>query len=150
MIRNHRPIPFPAGNWVMKQIWQDLLFAHWTVREEEIAPHIPDKLQLEYWEGTPWITLSPFWVRGLRLRGLPPIPFTSRFLELNVRTYVTYKGVPGIYFLSLDASNRIAVETARLFHLPYLNAKMKVIKDGLSIRYSSGRIDRRGKPESVK
>ena len=27
----HRPWPLPSGSWLIKQIWHDLLFAHWPV-----------------------------------------------------------------------------------------------------------------------
>ena len=47
------------------------------------------------------------------------------FLETNVRTYVSYGGRPGVYFLSLDAAHWIAVQTARRFWgLPYHYARM--------------------------
>ena len=59
--------------------------------------------------------MTPFSVTGLRARGLLPLPFGSSFRELNVRTYVTRDGKPGIWFFSLDASSRLAVEAARRF-----------------------------------
>jgi uncharacterized protein len=60
------------------------------------------------------------------LRGLPPVPVLSTFLELNCRTYVSHGGEkPGIWFFSLDASSRLAVEGARrLYKLPYFRARM--------------------------
>ena len=64
----------------------------------------------------------PFWMSGVRARGLPSVPDLSRFPELNVRTYVTYGGEPGVYFFSLDAASLPAVCTARaLYHLPYFH-----------------------------
>jgi len=33
--------------------------------------------------------------------------------ELNVRTYVTFDGKPGVWFFSLDARNSVAVAVAR-------------------------------------
>jgi uncharacterized protein YqjF (DUF2071 family) len=65
-------------------------------------------------------------VTSLRLRGLPPLPLVSSFLELNCRTYVSHGGEkPGIWFFSLDASSRLAVEGARrLYKLPYFLARM--------------------------
>jgi uncharacterized protein YqjF (DUF2071 family) len=142
----HRPYDLPTGTWVMKQIWRDLLFAHWPVKANELKPFIPHGLELDLWDGEPWISIVPFLMSGIRFRGLPPIPFTSRFLELNVRTYVTCRGKPGVYFFSLDATNRLAVETARaLFHLPYMKARMSLERAGNIIRYTSNRIDQRGR-----
>ncbi len=58
---------------------------------------------------------------------LPPGGGLSRFPELNVRTYVTANGLPGVYFFSLDAGNAPAVRIARaLFHLPYYDARFTI------------------------
>jgi uncharacterized protein YqjF (DUF2071 family) len=131
---------------VARQTWENLLFVHWPVRESELAPLVPAPLQLERWEGRPWISVSPFRMTGMRLRGLPPVPYVGRFLELNVRTYVTYGGVPGIIFISLDASNRLAVEVARLLRLPYVKARMSLEREKNGVRYRSVRTDRRQGP----
>lgn len=131
----HRPYALPKAPWMMKQIWHDLLLAHWPVNANDFKSMIPHELELELWEGKPWVSIVPFHMSGVRLRGFPPIPFTSRFPELNVRTYVTYQGKPGVYFFSLDATNRLAIETARaLFHLPYMKARISVEREGDFIR----------------
>ena len=70
-----------------------------------------------------WVGVVPFHMSGIRRARLPPLPGFSRFPELNVRTYVTYGGKPGVYFFSLDAANLPAVWAARRFyHLPYFHA----------------------------
>jgi uncharacterized protein YqjF (DUF2071 family) len=71
---------------------------------------------------------------------MPGIPWLSAFSELNVRTYVTVEDRPGIYFFSLDAGRRIAVDAARLYGLPYYHARMSCVHDGDSIAYNSLRI----------
>jgi uncharacterized protein YqjF (DUF2071 family) len=60
---------------------------------------------------------------------------------LNVRTYVTYGGKPGVYFFSLDAASHPAVWAARkFFHLPYFYAAMKsVAQDGTVFYFSKRR-----------
>ncbi len=142
----HRPYPIPKGSWIMKQVWNDLLFAHWPVDIHEISPLIPKGIELDLYEGKPWISIVPFHMSGIRARGLPAIAFTDRFPELNVRTYVKVNGRSGVFFLSLDADHRLAVEAARaVFHLPYLKANMKVSREGESILYESKRSDKRGK-----
>ncbi|GGF85661.1 hypothetical protein GCM10010912_33700 [Paenibacillus albidus] len=142
---NHRPFPLPQGPWVMKQVWKDLLFAHWPVNEVELLPYLPPGLELEQWEGTPWISMSPFVMDLLKLRGLPPPPGVHRFLELNIRTYVVRDGKPGIFLLNLDASSLLAVAAARLLaHLPYRHATMSYHCAGGDIRYSSKRINPNG------
>ena len=90
-------------------------------------------------------------VEGLRLRGTPPLPWVSRFPELNVRTYVEVDGKPGIYFLSLDAGRRAAVFAARrTYRLPYFHARMRVERRGPRIEYESERIDSSGPPARLR
>jgi uncharacterized protein YqjF (DUF2071 family) len=87
---------------------------------------------------------------GIRASFLPPIPGTSAFHELNVRTYVTINGVPGVWFFSLDAANKLAVWGARKFYyLPYFNAQMSLDQTGNTIQYSSSRKDPRGAPAEL-
>jgi uncharacterized protein len=139
--QEHRPFPLPSGPWIMEQSWDDLLFAHWPVNPEFIVSQIPRELTLETWEGQAYLGVVPFKMRGVKFRVAPPIPTATDFLELNVRTYVTYKGRPGIYFFSLDASSSLAVMGARAgAGLKYFRAKMHAEeKDGRFI-YSSQRI----------
>ncbi|WP_310550931.1 YqjF family protein [Paenibacillus glufosinatiresistens] len=133
----HRPFPLPAGPWVLKQVWRRLLFAHWPVAREELPP-LPDGVELDLWDGVPWISLSPFHVDPLRLRWTPPFPGVGRFLEVNLRTYVKVNGVPGIWFFTLEASRRLAVVGARIGgHLPYHRAQMSEEVKGETVHYES-------------
>lgn len=140
----HRPWPCPPGPWIMKQTWNDLLFAHWPVPFAELRPLVPEGLMLDTLDGECWIGVVPFWMSGIRARGLPPVPGFSRAPELNVRTYVTYGAQPGVYFFSLDIISHLAVWGARtFFHLPYFHAAMDCREDGGRILYSSTRGDTR-------
>jgi uncharacterized protein YqjF (DUF2071 family) len=122
---SHRPWPLPAGLWAMAQTWHDLLFAHWPVEPSALRPLVPAELELDICQGRCWVGVIPFRMSGIRARGLPPLPGLSRFPELNVRSYVTFQGRPGVYFFSLDAANLTAVWAARTFYrLPYFHARM--------------------------
>ena len=137
----HRPIAMPSGPWIMKQKWHDLLFAHWPLSPEKIRPLVPQELELDLREGSAWVAVAPFWMSGIRARLAPPLPFLSKFCELNVRTYVRYKGVPGVYFFSLDAASLPAVVGARAtYKLPYFHAAMLVRSSGESCQYTSSRL----------
>ena len=139
----HRLEPLPARPWAMKMGWEELLFAHWPVRPEMLRDLIPAGLELELFEGEAWLGLVPFQMAGVRLRGLPPVPTTANFPELNLRTYVTHRGRPGVWFFSLDASSWLAVRGARVgFHLPYFDARMSCEQESGRIRYASERIHR--------
>lgn len=135
-------ISVPEGIWIMRQTWNDVLFAHWPVDVSILRALVPSVLELDTYNGQAWISMLPFMLTNLRARYLPAIPGARAFPELNLRTYVTYKGKPGIYFFSLDADHRLAVLGARtFFHLPYFYADMKAEKNGDTIDYVSKRKD---------
>jgi uncharacterized protein YqjF (DUF2071 family) len=147
----HRPWLLPARPWVMGQSWCDLLFAHWPVPAEQIRAHVPPELELDLFEGEAWVSVTPFEVRGTRVRGVLPPPLLSRFPELNVRTYVTVADRPGIWFFSLDAGSALAVAAARtLYRLPYFRARMRIDGGDDGFRYLSARDDRRGAPAALR
>jgi uncharacterized protein YqjF (DUF2071 family) len=137
---DHRPWPLPDGAWLQGQTWDDLAFLHWRVDPDELRRLLPRSVELDLHEGDAWLGVTPFLLTHLRLRGLPPLPGVSTFPELNVRTYVTRDGKPGIWFFSLDAANVVAVEGAkRLFRLPYERARMSCERDGDRVRFESAR-----------
>lgn len=136
----HRPWPLPVERWVWRQSWRDLLFAHWPIAVSELRPLVPDALEIQEFEGTSWIGIVPFRMAGVMRRPWPDLPWVSAFPELNVRLYVSYKGKPGVWFLSLDATNPLAVFAARrFFHLPYYRAQMSLTRQGADYRYVSQR-----------
>lgn len=105
---------------------------------------MPTELSLDTVNGQCWLGVVPFWMSGIRARGLPPLPGLSRFPELNVRTYVTYGDKPGVYFFSLDAANLPAVWAARVFyHLPYSFASMSSVERDGKIDFCSQRHENR-------
>ncbi len=123
------------------------MFAHWPVPVAELRRVVPSALPLDTFAGRAWLGVTPFLVRGLRPRLTPPFPYLSRFPELNVRTYVTVGGRPGIYFLSLDAARRLAVWGARrAFRLPYFHARMRAHRRDGVVTYSSERLSSDGEP----
>ena len=124
----HRPWPRPAGPWVMAQSWHDLLFAHWPVDSERVRPLVPDRLEIDSFDGQAWLAVVPFRMTGVRLCGTPAVPWLSAFPELNVRTYVKYGGKPGVWFFSLDAGNPLAVVIARAWFSPALFSRADVLR----------------------
>ena len=137
---SHRPWPLPAGEWRWRQSWRDLLFLHWPVPAAALRPLVPAGLELQERDGTAWLGLVPFRMEGVMRRPWPDLPWVSAFPELNVRTYVAHEGKPGVWFLSLDATNALAVWAARrFFYLPYHRARMTLARDGDGFRYFSSR-----------
>jgi uncharacterized protein YqjF (DUF2071 family) len=136
----HRPWPLPGSPWIMTQTWHDLLFAHWPVPIARLRPLVPPPLPVDTYEGQAWLGIIPFGMTNVAPRGVPALPVLSAFEELNVRTYVTLDGKPGIFFFSLDASNPLAVRAARwFFHLPYHSASMMRETRDVWIRFRSRR-----------
>lgn len=135
----------PRGQPVMHQSWGKLLFMHWRVPESLLRPHVPASLEIDTYGNSAWIAIVPFTMWDIR--GLPPfmpaLPGLDEMHELNVRTYVHYNGVPGVWFLSLDCNSTAAVLAARRFyHLPYYSADID-LKGKRKIKY---RLKRRENP----
>jgi uncharacterized protein YqjF (DUF2071 family) len=128
----HRPFPLPSRPYVGVMRWHDLLFAHWPVDPEHVRHAMPPALRpfLDIRDGAAWVAVVPFWMSNVRPRGVPAVPAFSTMPELNVRTYVTIDGKPGVLFFSLDCTNRSAVLGARMMYsLPYFHARMAVWSD---------------------
>jgi len=143
----HRPWPLPQQPWIMNMQWHDLLFMHWPVNRDALRRYIPPALEIDTFDGSAWIGVVPFRMQGVVPRSIPPVPYLSAFPEINVRTYVSAEGKPGVWFFSLDAGNLIAVEAARAaFHLPYYNARMSCQPTGASVQYASIRTHRNAAP----
>lgn len=139
-ISTHRPWPMPNRPWVMAMQWHDLLFMHWPIAVSTIRQYIPRALEIDVYDGTAWLGIVPFRMAGVRPRWMPALPWLSAFSELNVRTYVSAGGKPGVWFFSLDAGNPLAVEGARdVFHLNYYYARMECQSRAEGVSYKSQR-----------
>jgi uncharacterized protein len=124
--------------WLIAQRWEQLLFAHWPVEARDLRPLLPRAVEPDVHGGSAWIAIVAFVMAGTRphlgpaWRGLAPIP------ELNVRTYVSVGGVPGVWFLTLDTNSPLFVTMGRvLFGLRYRLARMAAVPDGDSVHYVS-------------
>jgi uncharacterized protein len=131
--------------------WLDLLFAHWPVDAASLADRLPPGFELETYGGEAWLGVVPFTMADVAPRGFPAIPGISRFPELNIRTYVRHRGVPGVWFLSLDAMSWPIVLGGRaVFHVPYVHARMSSRRQSGAIVYRSTRNERRRPPTTFR
>lgn len=125
----------------MRQWWGKLLFMHWPVEVSALRPLVPPQLSIDTFDGQAWVGVVPFKMWGVRPYFTPPVPGLNSFLELNVRTYVQYRGVPGVWFFSLDINNPVARWGGRqFFFLPYYSAGMSLAQTGDSIDFASERL----------
>ncbi|MCU1265781.1 MAG: hypothetical protein JWM21_2099 [Acidobacteria bacterium] len=132
----------PKGRPLMHQSWGELLFMHWRIDPVLLRPLMPQKLELDLFDGSAWIAIVPFTMWNTRALFLPPIPGISAMHELNVRTYVYYDGVPGVWFFSLDCTSAAAVLGARTtYFLPYYNADIKIGEEDATVDYSLTRTE---------
>lgn len=131
----------PRGFAIMRQRWAGLLFLHWPVDPDLIAARLPRGLHVDTFDGKAWLGVVPFFMARVRPRGLPPLPWLSWFMELNLRTYVyDDAGNAGVWFFSLDCNQPLATEIARrCFNLPYEHAVMRSKISGHRIEYTSRR-----------
>ncbi|MFN3149725.1 YqjF family protein [Bremerella sp.] len=121
------------------QRWRSLLFLHWPVPVETLQPLLPSGLEVDHYDGVAYVGVVPFAMEGVRNAWWPKWAAMT-FLETNVRTYVYHGSQPGVYFLSLDAANRLAVWGARWFWgLPYYHAEMSLVRTGNEIAYETSR-----------
>ena len=120
--------------------WSELSFVHWPYDPAAIQTLLPDGLTVDVKDGLAWVGLVPFHCT-IRPPGTPRIPWASSFEEMNVRTYVRGPdGVPGVWFITLDAARLGAVLIARAtYGLRYFWSKMVFTRVGDVVTYSSRR-----------
>jgi uncharacterized protein YqjF (DUF2071 family) len=125
----------------MLQNWYRISFLHWPCNPAPLQARLPVGLEIDTFDQTGWVGLTPFHLMGLRPPFLPAMPCVSNFPEMNLRTYVRGPSGPGIWFFSLDAAAVAAVLGARLtYGLPYYWSRMTVRTTGRSrIHYTSAR-----------
>lgn len=122
---DHRPFDLPQKPWAFYQQWHETLFLHWKIDAGEISGRLPRGLEPQLFEGSAWVSLVVFSVRDMRLRLLPKLVVMPAFYESNLRTYVTCKGKPGIWFFSIDTNSWLAVGGARVaMGLEYRKARI--------------------------
>lgn len=126
---------------VMLQTWRDAGFLHWPYEPDAVQARLPEGLVVDTFAGSAWVGLIGFEMVGIRLPGLPAVPYFGTFPETNVRTYVRdADGRPGVWFHSLDATHAVPVAVARLgYRLPYMWSRMHIDRFPGAIRYRSVR-----------
>lgn len=126
---HRRPFPLPMLPWVMTQEWNHLLMLHWPVSRLLLEPFVPKPLTVDTYENNAWISFILFKVTNMRFRGLPKIPYLHTFNEINIRTYVTYKGNRGVYFFSLSVNKWLNALAPKLLLFPYYYKKIALQQD---------------------
>lgn len=133
--------PHEVARAVFRQDWRDVAMLHWPVDPALVAPMLPPGTVPDLHDGTTYVGLVPFSMRGIRVLGTPPAAWLSAFPETNVRLYATdADGRRGVVFRSLDASRLLPVLAARAsYRLPYCWSRMAVRRDGDELTYTCAR-----------
>jgi uncharacterized protein YqjF (DUF2071 family) len=133
--------PEDTVRWpVSFQGWSSLTFLHWRYPAEAVQRLLPDRVEVDTFDGAAWVSVTPFLLTAFRLGPLPPFGPLSTFPETNVRTYVRGPdGRDGLWFLSLEADSLPTVVAASVVYgVPYRWAEMSVDR-GDVVRYRSRR-----------
>ena len=133
--------PRPIRRTLLTQSWLDLAFLHWAVPPAAVEPLLPAGARPDVIDGVTYVGLIAFRMHRIGWGVLPGLPYLGTFPETNVRLYsVDSAGRRGVVFRSLEAARLLPVLTARLgFRLPYVWAKMSVLRRGEVIDYASTR-----------
>lgn len=134
---------------VNRQVWRSLTFLHYPVPAAQVRPLLPAGLEPDIFDGSAWISITPF---SMDFFGAPGVrvPLASKFVEVNVRTYVRGPDQrDGIWFFSLECSRLQVTAALRLLGLPYQRSRTGMAmpapgtgpgRGGL-VRYRSRRLD---------
>ena len=85
---DHRPWAVPNESWKFSQEWNHSIFLHWQVELSELQKFVPKELEIDLFEGKPWVSVVAFTMEKIRPKNLPPFPPISNFDEINIRTYI--------------------------------------------------------------
>ncbi|WP_107037381.1 YqjF family protein [Brumimicrobium mesophilum] len=116
----HRPWEIPTERWKFYQEWNNAIFLHYEVDLTELKKFVPDELEIDLFEGKPWISVVAFTMEKIRPKNLPSFPPISDFDEINIRTYVKSNNKTGVFFLSIEGGKSLSCKIARgISELPY-------------------------------
>ncbi|MES3516231.1 MAG: DUF2071 domain-containing protein [Natronomonas sp.] len=118
---------------------RDVLFTHWPIDPATLRRHVPDRLTIDRYDGTAWVSVLAHEVTGVRIPGIPG-SFGRSFPQLNLRTYVRHRDKPGVYFLGCETGDRVGGFIARrLFDVPFHHASMRIDRRDGRVTFRSHR-----------
>src|SRR5437763_87984 len=138
----------PAFRALFRADWRDVLFVHYSIDPDVLAPHVPFALDLS--DGRAWVSLvaftqarfRPAWGGRLSEWLMRPVA-THGFL--NLRTYVRGGGMTGgraIYFISEWIPNRLTAWVGPgLYGLPLRLARLDYRDDERRVLSAQGATD---------
>ena len=110
---NHRPWTIPTESCKFYQEWNHSIFLHWQVELSELQKFVPKELEIDLFEGKPWVSVVAFTMEKIQPKNLPAFPLISNFDEINIRTYIKSNNKTGVYFLSIEGGTRLSCQIAK-------------------------------------
>jgi len=115
---------------------RDLVIASWETSRESVRNVLPGGVEPTEVDGSLLVSIVAFHVQGGRLGRVPILPFA----QMNVRTYVSWKEEPAVFFLGTRVTT--GGLPGRVLGAPYRQARLRVRKGsvrapglGVSLRY---------------
>ena len=135
---SHRTWNIPKDSWKYYQEWNNSIFLHWQVELKELEKFVPKELEIDLFDGKPWVSVVAFTMEKIRPKHLPSFPPISDFDEINIRTYIKSNNKTGVYFLSIEGGTGLSCKIAKgISELPYRYSKIKRTKD----KYESSNLE---------
>lgn len=133
-------IPHPLAT----ERWSAVTFVHWRCPTSAMQVRLPPGLTVDEYDGSAWLTITPFVMGGIRPLGKRLVPDLTPLTEIrgtNLRTYVRGPdGRDGLFFLSQDTSNvALAVGARALLGAPYHWGRVQVEERDGVVSYSGSR-----------
>ena len=69
--------------------WKNLVMANYVVNPDVLLPYLPERTELDTWQGRNYVSLVGFMFLNTKVLGLK-IPFHTNFEEVNLRFYVRH------------------------------------------------------------
>nr|WP_051790409.1 DUF2071 domain-containing protein [Streptomyces sp. NRRL S-1022] len=117
--------------------WLTQTFVHWAYPPALIQPLLPRGLTVDTYDGSAWVSLTPFVMAGVRPPGSPAA--LPPFAETNLRTYVRGPdGGQGLWFLSIEVASPVML-AARAVGVPYHVGRLELARRDGVVAYSGAR-----------
>ncbi|GGW14153.1 hypothetical protein GCM10010501_21050 [Streptomyces libani subsp. rufus] len=117
--------------------WLTQTFVHWPYPPDRIQSLLPRGLTVDTYDGSAWVSLTPFVMAGVRPHGSPAA--LPPFAETNLRTYVRGPdGGQGLWFLSIEVACPVML-AARAVGVPYHLGRLRLARRDGVVAYSGAR-----------
>lgn len=63
----------------MVQQWRDLAYIHWRYDPATVQALLPPGLEVDTFDGSAWVGLIPFSMRGITVPHMPAVPYFGSF-----------------------------------------------------------------------